>query len=128
MTKRKSPRQRPPTQSQTERPQQRSSLKKQPSAPKRGTIHLTVFEAAAFQEMVAENQRLAQQREALEAQSRNPQARHDKAVKAFGQTHKLPPVFSVQLNKTGDGLNWNEVREDAKDNPGTGTETPDPGD
>ena len=129
MPKRKSPRQRPPPQSQTQRPQPRA-VPKDPPKPKRGTINLNPFEAELLQAMVQEGLQLEAQVQQIQAQIQALKARRGKMLKACGETHNLPPLFKVTLNDKGAGLNWQEVREDAKpeeNRAGTGAETPDPG-
>lgn len=111
MSKRKSPRQRPPTQSVMKEadiprvPKKAKTLRK-------GTLPLSAFESHQFLRMQAEHLRIQAARQNLEAQWAALTTQHNEAVEALGETHKMEFRFTVELNKEGTALNWKEVADD----------------
>lgn len=116
---------RPPAQSQTQRPQPKLVPKKA-KAPKRGTINLTVFEQEVFRDLAAENSRIVQEMQQLHNDRQLLQVKQNRICDALGTTHKIDCTFKVTMNKAGTAINWEEVPDGEAPKSGGGGE-PDPG-
>ena len=110
--KRKTPRQQPPEQSQTQRPSPKL-LKAKTKKARKGYISLSPLEVEIFLEMKQENQRLQIQEAQTRAQGQVLLERHNKIVVALGKTHRLDFRFKVAVNEKGNGLNYEEVVDDS---------------
>jgi len=109
--KRKSPRQQPPAQGQTQRPSPKL-LKKAKKKPRKGFLDLSPLEWEVFQEMKAESQRIQIAEAQLQAQRQVLLERHAKIVAALAKTHRLDCRIKVVVNQRGTGVNYEEVMDD----------------
>ena len=152
MPKKRHARQRPPKQSQTQRPVAPKELKdirmppvgesgrtdfpvslpKKARLPKlrKGHLPLTAFEQAMFRGMMKQGQQLQAEQAILNRKDQELRERHSIALEALGKTHGMDFDFNVELNQKGTALNWTEVKNDGPqgDTAATGGEAPAQGD